>query len=243
MLLELDTTRDTTREHKASGGAVSERIRQRIVHAGQRFHANDNISMFIQDGELEELRFEVEQQLQGVLRALVIDTRNDHNTTGTASRVASMFVQEIFRGRYETPPAMTAFPNVSRLDELMVVGPIQVRSACSHHLCPVLGKVWIGVLPDASSDLIGLSKFARLTDWIMSRPQIQEEAVVMLADELERRIHPRGLGVVMEASHFCMHWRGVRDDGALMRNTVLRGALRDDPALRAEFLGSLARRA
>jgi GTP cyclohydrolase I len=239
MLLELDMNR----EQNACGGAVSERIRQRIARAGQRFHANDNISMFIQDGELEALRLEVEQQLQGVLRSLVIDTRNDHNTAGTARRVASMFVREIFRGRYEAPPAMTAFPNVSRLEELMVVGPIRVRSACSHHLCPILGKVWIGVLPDASSDLIGLSKFARLTEWIMSRPQIQEEAVVMLADELERRIHPRGLGVVMEASHFCMHWRGVRDDDALMRNTVLRGALHDDAALRAEFLSSLAHRA
>src|SRR3546814_11957514 len=79
-------------------------------------------------------------------------------------------------------------PNVSRLNELMIVGPITVRSACSHHLCPIMGKIWIGVLPNTDAELIGLSNFARLCDWIMSRPQIQEEAAIMLADDLERRI-------------------------------------------------------
>lgn len=221
---------------------VSEKIRQRIMDAGQRFHANDNISDFIQEGELEALQHEVEQQLQGVLRSLVIDVKNDHNTTDTAKRVAKMFLQEVFQGRYVAPPPITTFPNASQLNELMVVGPITVRSACSHHLCPIMGKVWLGVLPNASSDLIGLSKYVRLTEWIMSRPQIQEEAVVMLADELEQRIHPDGLAVVMEASHFCMHWRGVKDTGALMRNSVMRGVFLKDPALRSEFLSLLGNR-
>lgn len=151
-------------------------------------------------------------------------------------------MQEVFRGRYEAPPAITSFPNVSRLNELMVIGPITIRSACSHHLCPVLGKVWIGVLPNACSDLIGLSKFSRLAEWVMSRPQIQEEAVVMLADELEQRIRPQGLAIVMEASHFCMQWRGVKDDAALMRNSVMRGVFLNDAALRGEFLSLLGNR-
>src|SRR5699024_3887192 len=107
-----------------------------------------------------------------------------------ARRVAKMYVDEVFGGRYQAPPKVTRFPNVSRLDQLMVVGPIRVRSACSHHLCPIMGKVWIGVLPQADSELIGLSKYARICHWVMSRPQIQEEAVMMLADELERRIKP-----------------------------------------------------
>lgn len=119
----------------------------------------------------------------------------------------------------------------------MVVGPIRIRSACSHHLCPIMGRLWIGVLPSASSDLIGLSKYARLADWIMSRPQIQEEAVVMLADELERRVRPDGLAVVIEADHLCMHWRGVKDAEARMKNSVMRGAFLADAALRREFLG------
>jgi GTP cyclohydrolase I len=123
----------------------------------------------------------------------------------------------------------------------MIIGPITVRSACSHHLCPIMGRVWIGVLPNAKSDLIGLSKYARLCDWIMSRPQIQEEAVVMLADELERRIHPDGLAVVMEADHFCMHWRGVKDAQSVMTNSVMRGAFLQDANLRREFLSLMKR--
>ena len=220
---------------------VSDRIRYRLIEAGQRYHANDNIAAHIRDGELAELKAEVQDKLHELLRALVIDTENDHNTADTARRVAKMFVSEVFRGRYEPAPDATAFPNVSQLNELMIVGPITVRSACSHHLCPILGKLWVGVLPNAGSDLIGLSKYARLAEWVMNRPQIQEEAVVMLADELEQRIRPDGLALVMQASHFCMHWRGVKDDGALMRNSVMRGAFLKDATLRREFLSLLER--
>ena len=218
---------------------ASDRIRYRLISAGHRYHANDNIADFIEDGELDELQDEVQARLQEVLHALVIDTDSDHNTRGTARRVAKMFVREVFAGRYAPAPAVTAFPNVSQLNELMIVGPLKVRSACSHHLCPILGQVWIGVLPNAQSDLIGLSKYARLAEWVLGRPQIQEEAVVMLADALERRIRPDGLAVVMQASHFCMHWRGVKDDGALMRNSVMRGAFLKDATLRREFLSLL----
>lgn len=227
------------KEQTSSPMKASDRIRLRLADARHRYHANDNISAFIKDGELEELRAEVEHGMREVLNALVIDIENDHNTTDTARRVAKMFIDEVFHGRYESSPPVTAFPNVSRLNELMVVGPIRVRSACSHHFCPILGKVWIGILPNPSSDLIGLSKYARLCDWIMSRPQIQEEAVVMLADELEHRIKPDGLALVMEASHFCMHWRGVKDDGVLMKNSVMRGAFLKDGTLRREFLSLL----
>lgn len=127
--------------------------------------------------------------------------------------------------------------NAAHLNELMIVGPITVRSACSHRLCPIMDKVWIGVLPNAELALIGLSKYARLCDWVMSRPQIQEEAVVMLADEIERRVRPDGLAVVMRADHFCMHWRGVKDDRSAMTNSVMRGAFLKDANLRREFLG------
>ena len=228
-------------EPAATQRPASERIRQRLLQACQRHHANDNIADFIAEGELDELRAEVAGRLEDVLQALVIDTRHDHNSAGTAQRVARMFIDEVFAGRYRAAPEVTTFPNVSRLDQLMTIGPLTVRSACSHHLCPILGKLWVGVLPNAGSDLIGLSKYARLAEWVMSRPQIQEEAVVMLADELEQRIRPDGLALVMQASHFCMHWRGVKDDGALMRNSVIRGAFLKDATLRREFLSLLER--
>jgi GTP cyclohydrolase I len=221
---------------------ASERIRYRLVEADCRWHANDNIAEYIRDGELDELRVEVESRMQDVLRTLVIDTDSDHNTNDSARRIAKMFIDEVFRGRYVPMPRITEFPNVERLNELMIVGPVKVRSACSHHLCPILGKIWIGVLPNERSNLIGLSKYARITDWIMSRPQIQEEAVQMLANELERRVSPDGLAIVMEADHFCMHWRGVKDDQSAMTNSVMRGNFLTDGNLRREFLSLLSRK-
>ncbi len=221
---------------------ASERIRYRLVGADGRYHANDNIAAYIRDGELDELKAEVQAQMQGVLEALVIDTASDHNTGDTAERVARMFIDEVFRGRYVRPPTVTEFPNASRLNELMIVGPVKVRSACSHHLCPILGKVWIGIMPNEHSNLIGLSKYARICDWVMSRPQIQEEAVIMLADELQERVKPDGLAIVMEADHFCMHWRGVKDDESMMINSVMRGAFLKDTNLRREFLSLLSKR-
>lgn len=229
-------------EEELAALPVSERIRYRLVAAERRYHANDNISAFVREGELAALKAEVEVKLHEVLRALVIDTDSDHNTNETAKRVAKMYVEEVFRGRYHAMPAVTEFPNVERLNELMIVGPITVRSACSHHLCPIFGKVWIGLLPNEHSNLIGLSKYARICDWIMSRPQIQEEAVTMLANELQERVHPDGLAIVMEADHFCMHWRGVKDTDSAMVNSVMRGAFLKDPNLRREFLALLPRK-
>ncbi|MES2889598.1 MAG: GTP cyclohydrolase I [Pseudomonadota bacterium] len=222
--------------------SASDRIRYRLVGANCRYHANDNIAAHIREGELDELKAEVQAKMHEVLQALVIDTESDHNTQDTAQRVAKMFLQEVFKGRYVPMPAVTEFPNFSRLNELMIVGPIKVRSACSHHLCPIMGRVWIGILPNEHSNLIGLSKYARICDWIMSRPQIQEEAVIMLADELLNRVKPDGLAIVMEADHFCMHWRGVKDSESMMTNSVMRGAFLKDSTLRREFLSLLSKK-
>ncbi len=218
------------------GVPLSVRIRQRVSAAGRRFHANDNIAEFIEPGELDGLLDEVQAKMQGVLDSLVIDTANDHNTADTARRVAKMYLQEVFRGRYVKAPEITEFPNAERLNELMIVGPITVRSACSHHLCPVIGKLWIGVLPNEHTNVIGLSKYARLAEWVMGRPQIQEEAVVQLADLIQEKTMPDGLALVMEATHFCMGWRGVKDLDSKMINSVMRGSFLKDGNLRREFL-------
>ena len=225
-----------------AGTPLSVVIRRRIEAQKARFHANDNISAYIQPGELEGLVDEVAEKMQAVLESLVIDTENDHNTKNTSRRVAKMYVQEVFNGRYVEQPTLTKFPNVSRLNELMIIGPITVRSACSHHLCPIMGRIWIGVLPSKESALIGLSKYSRLTEWVMCRPQIQEEAVVELADMLEKKIKPIGVAVVMDADHFCMQWRGVKDRDSKMVNSVMRGAFLKDSNLRREFLSLLDKR-
>jgi GTP cyclohydrolase I len=218
------------------GTPVSVKIRERIQAARKRFHSNDNIAAFIQPGELEQLLDEVEGKMQAVLDSMVIDTTSDHNTSDTARRVAKMYLNEVFKGRYVKQPAITEFPNAEHLNELMIVGPITVRSACSHHFCPVIGKVWIGIMPNEHTNVIGLSKYARLAEWVMGRPQIQEEAVVQLADLIMEKTQPDGLAIVMEASHYCMKWRGVKDMDAKMINSVMRGAFLKDAALRREFL-------
>jgi len=215
---------------------VSNRIRQRLTEASRRFYANDSIADFIEPGELEALQLEVQSKLQQVLETLVIDTRRDHNTQGTAGRVARMFITEVFRGRYSPMPSVTEFPNVEGLNELMIVGPVTVRSACSHHLCPIIGKLWVGVMPNEHSALIGLSKYTRLVEWVMARPQIQEEAVIQLADLLQEKMRPDGLAIVLRADHYCMQWRGVKDMDSKMVNSVMRGSFLKNSSLRREFL-------
>ena len=218
------------------GVPVSVKIRERIEAARKRFHSNDNIAAFIEPGELEQLLDEVEAKMQGVLDSMVIDTsqRPQHQRHGPPRR--QDVPQEVFKGRYVKPPAITEFPNAEHLNELMIVGPITVRSACSHHFCPVIGKLWIGVMPNEHTNVIGLSKYARLAEWVMGRPQIQEEAVVQLADLIMEKTQPDGLAIVMEASHYCMAWRGVKDMDAKMINSVMRGVFLKDSALRREFL-------
>jgi GTP cyclohydrolase I len=224
------------------GTPLSVKIRERIVAARRRFNANDNIADFIEPGELEQLLDEVEIKMRGVLQSLVIDTENDHNTQDTARRVAKMYIQEVFKGRYVKAPSITEFPNAEHLNELMIVGPIKVRSACSHHFCPVIGQVWIGVMPNERTNVIGLSKYARLAEWVMGRPQIQEEAVVQLADLIQEKTQPDGLAIVMEATHFCMGWRGVKDLDSKMINSVMRGVFLKDSNLRREFLSLIPKK-
>ena len=229
-------------ESTDEGTPVSVKIRERLLAARQRFYANDNIADFIEPGELEKLLDEVESKMQHVLDSMIIDTDQDHNTANTARRVAKMYLNEVFKGRYVHAPSITEFPNAEHLNELMIVGPITVRSACSHHFCPVIGKIWIGVMPNEHTNVIGLSKYARLAEWIMGRPQIQEEAVVQLADLIQLKTQPDGLAIVMEASHYCMAWRGVKDMDSKMINSVMRGVFLKDPNLRREFLSLIPQR-
>ncbi|MDB5877414.1 MAG: cyclohydrolase [Variovorax sp.] len=248
MLTKTDVPDDTATSAFAAsreldeGVPMSVKIRERLVAAKKRFNANDNIADFLQPGDMDALLDEVEIKMKGVLESLVIDVKNDHNTDNTARRVAKMYLNEVFQGRYVPPPKLTEFPNAEHLNELMIVGPITVRSACSHHFCPIIGKLWIGIMPNEHTNVIGLSKYARLSEWVMGRPQIQEEAVVQLADLIQQKTQPDGLALVMEAEHFCMAWRGVKEMDSKMINSVMRGVFLKDPNLRREFLSLLPRK-
>lgn len=214
--------------------SISKKIRERLQTGNIPFFANDNISDFITEDELAELHIELKDKINDVLDVLLIDRVNDHNTKETANRVAKMYLNEVFKGRYHNQPKVTDFPNAKKLDQIYTVGPISVRSACSHHLVPIIGKCWIGAIP--SDRVIGLSKFNRLVDWVMSRPQIQEEAAIQLADTIEKLIKPKGLAVIVKASHQCMTWRGVKDNETQMVTSVMRGIFRETAEARSELM-------
>jgi GTP cyclohydrolase I len=194
--------------------------------------ANDHLDLTPE--QIEAMLPAVESACQGLLSSLLIDTTNDHNSKGTAKRMAKMYLKEVFHGRYSAMPKITAFPNAKALDEIYTVGPISIRSACSHHFAPILGEVWIGIIP--GDEVIGLSKFARLTDWIFSRPQIQEEATIQLADILEEKIKPKALAVIVKADHLCMKWRGVKEPCSNMITSVMRGKFRENASAKSEFM-------
>jgi len=212
---------------------TSDVIRARLLAAKKRFRANDNIADCIEPGELAALTQEVAGRVEGVLRSLVIDVDNDHNTQETAQRVARMYVEEVFAGRYQPSPDLTAFPNVNAYDELYIVGPITIRSTCAHHLQNIRGNCWIGIYP--GRNVLGLSKFYRLAEWVASRPQIQEEMTIQIADLVEAETEAEGVAVVVKAEHMCVTHRGVREHASDMTTSVLRGVLRDSPETRAEF--------
>lgn len=214
---------------------ASQTIKTLLQLADLPFKANDNIALVMNEELTDELQAEVEEKVQALLEALVIDTANDHNTQGTAKRVAKMFLREVYKGRYQPAPAITDFPNAKNLDEMYVTGPITLRSACSHHLVPIVGKCWIGIIP--GDRVIGLSKFNRIVEWIAARPQIQEEMTVQIADYIEEHLAPKGLAVIVQATHLCMTWRGVRETmESSMTTSVMRGIMREDVAARNEFL-------
>ena len=211
---------------------ISDKIRQRVLEAGARFHSNDNIAHYIEDGELEALVDEVAAEFQGVLESLVIDTEHDHNTQDTARRVAKMFIKETFSGRYKPVPKVTAFPNMG-YKSLYATGPISIRSTCAHHFQNIVGKCWVGIVPE--SEVIGLSKFNRIVHHICERPQIQEEMTTQIAEALKQYAKTDNIAVVVKAEHHCMTHRGVKEHESDMTTAIMLGAFEKDPALKKEF--------
>lgn len=215
---------------------VSAKIRERLRKAGVSFKANDNISKYVRASELEQLQGEVELGFRGILDSLVIDCENDHNTADTAKRMASMFVNEFFVGRYTDAPSLTCFKNENPnggANSSYFLGPITIRSTCSHHFVPILGQMYIAL--EAGDTLVGISKIPRLVNWVMARPHIQEEAVYILANELKTRLNPKGFCIYLKAQHMCMVARGVKESNSEMTNIYAYGTY-EDSARQALFL-------
>ena len=215
----------------------SDELRKRMTTIKHKHFANDTIFAYLDPGDVKLIECEVAEAFEDVLKALVINTTDDHNTKDTAHRVAKMFVHEIFRGRYYPPPEVTSFPNAKEDDQIYVSGPISINSTCAHHFQPITGQAFVGVFP--GKRVVGLSKFNRIVDWIASRPQIQEEMTEQIADMVEKETEAQGVAVVIKAEHFCMTARGVKEHESEMMTSVVRGMFRDEPATKAEFFSLL----
>ncbi len=154
---------------------------------------------------------------------------------GTPNRVVRAY-DEHFSGYAQNPGKILrrTFKETEGYDEIVALRAIPFSSHCEHHLTPIIGTAHVGYLPDRR--VVGLSKLARLVDVFAKRLQLQEKMTAQIADTITEELRPRGVGVVIEAEHFCVATRGVRKRNAVMVTSRMTGAFRDDPATRREFL-------
>ena len=171
-----------------------------------------------------------ERAASDFLAALGLDL-DDESLRDTPRRMAHAYAELLTPREFN----LTTFPNEEGYDELVLARDIPIRSMCEHHLLPFVGVAHVGYLP--GERILGLSKLARVVELFASGPQVQERLTRQIADWLDRQLTPRGVGVVIEAEHFCMTLRGVQATGSRTITSTLSGTLRDDPRSRAEFLG------
>lgn len=217
---------------------ISETIASRLKKSGARYFANDNISEHVTREELDQLIQEISGKFQGVLSSLVIDTDNDPNSSGTAKRLAKMYVNEIMRGRYYPSPDVTAFPNdgESAYTGMLVVRS-ELRSVCSHHHQPVNGVAYIGIIPNGK--VIGLSKYTRIAQWCARRGTLQEELCTDIANEIKKATGTENVAVHIGAEHGCCTNRGIMATSSLTQTTVLYGRFNEDPSTKKEFFDNI----
>ena len=186
------------------------------------------------------------EQAEAAVRTLLSWAGDDPNREGlldTPKRVAKAY-SDWFSGYGTDPDEYLArtFEEVAGYDELIVLRDIRFESHCEHHMAPIIGRVHVGYLPDGK--VVGISKLARVVDAYARRLQVQEKMTAQIADCIQRVLHPRGVGVVIEASHGCMTTRGVHKRGVSMVTSKMLGGFRDDARTRSEFLqfvGSMPR--
>ena len=202
---------------------------------------NEALDQPLTEAEREAMTAAAARKVEELFDILRIDHATDHNTRDTPRRVAKMYVEEILNGRFTAPPRITEFDNAQAYDQLIVTGPIELRSMCAHHLMPIYGQAYIGILPAADGKIIGLSKYDRIVEYFASRLQIQEELVKQIGQYIMDMTSPRGLVVRISAVHMCKTQRGVRaSHRSRMVNTYYWSELARSPELKQEFLQECA---
>lgn len=233
-------TEPTSIKTAVSYEPVSQKITKRLKDANARFHANDNISKYLDDGDRRLLIDEVATKFQEVLKSLVIDVETDPNSKGTAKRLAKMYINEIMSGRYHDAPEVASFPNDGSHGTKPYAGMLVVRaelkSMCSHHHQPVTGTAYIGVIP--SSHVIGLSKYIRIAQHCARRGTLQEELCGDIAEAIMKATRSDNVAVYIEAKHGCCENRGVMSSNSTTQTTVVNGLFYTQSA-REEFFNNI----
>lgn len=201
---------------------------------------NSNDNKILTKNNIKQKKKKIEKKFEEIFDIMDIDWKNDHNMKETPYRIAKMYIDEVFSGCYTREPKITIFPNDKKYDEMVVSGPIQIKSMCSHHFMPFFGKAWIGYMPDKK--VIGVSKLSRLARWFARRPQIQEELGEQIADYIESKIEPAGVAVFIKAKHQCMTHRGVNEPESEMITSVVRGKFKGNHSVKMEFLNLIKER-
>jgi GTP cyclohydrolase IA len=175
-------------------------------------------------------------RIEAAVREILFAVGEDPDREGlqeTPARVARMYA-ELFSGLHGDPRQLLAKTFTQKYDEMVLERDIEFASTCEHHLLPFFGKAHIAYLP--AGKIVGLSKLARVVEVLAHRPQVQERMTEELADLLMEELEPRGVGVILEASHTCMTIRGVRKPGALCTTSAMRGVFRENQATRSELM-------
>ncbi len=182
----------------------------------------------------DSVRNKIQSCCTGVMNALGLDMTDD-SLSETPHRIAKMYCDEIFTGLdYANFPKCTTIQNKMSYDEMILVKGITVQSMCEHHFLPFVGKAHIAYIP--KSKVMGLSKFNRIVDFFARRPQVQERLTEQVAAALEFILETNDVAVVIEADHFCVKLRGVRDIDSTTTTSKMTGRFRDVAELRTEFL-------
>lgn len=174
----------------------------------------------------------IERAVREILAAVGEDPERE-GLLDTPGRVARMYA-EVFRGLHEDPREHLKRVFTQKYDEIVLVKDITFSSMCEHHMLPMYGKAHLAYAPNGK--VVGLSKLARLVNSVAARPQLQEQITEQIADCLSEVLQPKGVAVVVEASHSCMTIRGVHKPGSLTMTSAMRGLFRANTSSRAELM-------
>lgn len=199
----------------------------------QKIKSGENIILTKQ--AKDQLKNKVEEKFNELLFEILPFNKNDDNFTKTPHRLAKMWVYEVFKGCFEEKPKCTSFHNDSKLDQIVTIGPMTMRSMCAHHFMPFTGNVYFAYR--INNNLIGASKPERLLDWVARRPNTQENLINTFLNEMSKILgHDDVMAVATNVKHNCMTHRGVEAHNTRMHNVEIRGIFKLLPSAKEEVM-------